>query len=59
MGNFFTTKDVCIQLRIPPYRLQYLFDTRKIPEVKKSTAGFRIYTEEDIKRIREALFNMM
>ena len=59
MGKVITTRDVCIRLQIPRYRLQYLFDTRKIQDVERTSTGDRIYTEDDIKRIREALFNMM
>lgn len=54
-----TSKAVCIRLNIPFYKLQYLFDAGKIPELPRSTSGDRIYTEDDIKRIREALFKMM
>ncbi len=59
MEKIFTSKDVCRQLKIPFYRLQYLFDSGKVRDVSRTTTGDRIYTEEDIQRIRRALFQVM
>lgn len=56
MNKILTTRDVCIRLQIPRYKLQYLFDARKITDVARTTTGDRVYTELDIIRIRHALF---
>ncbi len=57
MKKILTTRDVCVRLQIPRYKLQYLFDARKIADVERTTTGDRIYTELDIIRIRSALSN--
>ncbi len=59
MEKIFTSKDVCTILNIPFYKLQYLFDSGKIRDVSRTTTGDRLYTEEDIQRIRKALFEVM
>jgi DNA-binding transcriptional MerR regulator len=53
-----TSKDICRELKIPFYKLQYLFDTGKIRDVQRTSSGKRIYREEDINVIREALFEV-
>ncbi len=58
MGRVLTSKDICRELKIPFYKLQYLFDTGKVREVQRTSSGKRVYTEEDIKPIREALFEV-
>ena len=58
MGKILTRKDVCQRLRIPFYKVQYIFDSGKIRDVARTTTGNRIYTEEDIKRIKEVLFGI-
>ncbi len=58
MGKVLTSKDICIELKIPFYRLQYLFDTGKVRDVQRTSSGKRVYSEEDIKVIREALFEV-
>lgn len=59
MGKILTSKDVCQRLKIPFYKLQYLFDSGKIRDVDRISTGDRVYTEVDILRIKEALFEMM
>jgi hypothetical protein len=59
VGRTLTSKDVCRELNIPFYKLQYLFDTGKISDVQRTSSGKRIYDKEDIKVIREALFEVM
>ncbi len=59
MGKVLTSKDVCRELSIPFYKLQYLFDTGKVQDVQRTSSGKRIYSEVDIKVIREALFGMI
>ena len=58
MGRILTSKDICRELKIPFYKLQYLFDTGKIRDVERTSSGRRIYSEEDIKVIKEALFEV-
>ncbi len=58
MGKILTSKDVCQRLRIPFYKLQYLFDSGKIRDVDRISTGDRIYTEADIRRIQEVLFGV-
>ena len=59
MRRVITSKDICRELKIPFYRLQYLFDTGKVRDVQRTSSGKRIYTEGDIKVIGEALFEVM
>lgn len=59
MGRVLTSKDICQELKIPFYKLQYLFDTGKVRDVQRTSSGRRTYTREDIKVIREALFEVM
>ncbi len=59
MEKILTSKDVCRRLGIPFYKLQYLFDSGKIRDVDRISTGDRVYTEEDIKRIKEVLFGML
>ncbi len=58
MPKILTSKDVCRELKIPFYKLQYLFDTGKLREVKRTSSGRRIYTGGDIKIIKEALWEI-
>ena len=58
MATVLTSKDVCKKLGIPFYKLQYLFDTGKVRDVERTSSGKRVYKEEDINIIREAIFNM-
>ncbi len=58
MGRVLTSKDICRELKIPFYKLQYLFDTGKVRDVQRTSSGKRVYTEKDIKMIREALFEI-
>ncbi len=58
MGRILTSKDICRELNIPFYKLQYLFDTGKVRDVQRTSSGKRIYMEDDIKDIRQALFEV-
>jgi len=58
MATVLTSKDVCKKLGVPFYKLQYLFDTGKVQDVERTSSGKRIYKEEDISIIKEAIFNM-
>lgn len=59
MERILTSKDVCRELSIPFYKLQYLFDTGKIQDVQRTSSGKRIYTDMDIKVIRKILFEVI
>ncbi len=58
VGRILTSKDICRELKIPFYKLQYLFDTGKVQDVQRTSSGKRIYTEGNIKIIREVIFDM-
>lgn len=53
--EFLTTKDVLERFQIPYHRLAYLFSSRRVPEVRKTSSGSRLYGEGDVERIRAAL----
>ena len=53
--EFLTTKDVLERFQIPYHRLAYLFSSRRVPEVRKTSSGSRLYSESDVDRIRMAL----
>jgi DNA-binding transcriptional MerR regulator len=53
--DILTTKDVLERFQIPYHRLAYLFASRRLRQVKKSSSGGRLYTERDVERIRAAL----
>jgi DNA-binding transcriptional MerR regulator len=50
-----TTKDILERFQIPYHRLAYLFASRRVPEVRRSSSGGRVYGEQDLERIRMAL----
>lgn len=50
-----TTKDILQRFQIPYHRLAYLFSSRRVPDVRKSSSGGRLYTDRDVERIRAAL----
>lgn len=53
-----TSKEVCAELRIPYYRLDYIFRNRLIREPQKLASGQRIFTDADVLRLKEKLFEM-
>jgi DNA-binding transcriptional MerR regulator len=53
--EFLTTKDVLERFQIPYHRLAYLFTSRRVPEVRMSSSGSRVYSGGDVERIRVAL----
>ncbi len=58
MEKILTSKDVCRELKIPFYKLQYLFDSGRVRDVSRTSTGNRIYTEEDVMVIKKALFDL-
>ncbi len=53
-----TTGEVCRELNIKPYKLDYIVRNRLVPEPQKTGSGHRLFSSEDIKRIKEKLFEM-
>ena len=51
-------KAVCEELKIPYYRLDYLIRNRLVPAPQRLSSGQRVYTDEDVRRIREKLFEI-
>jgi hypothetical protein len=58
LAKILTSKDICRELKIPFYKLQYLFDTGKIRDVERTSSGKRVYTKDDVKVIKQALFEV-
>lgn len=51
-----TSGEVCEVLKIEPYQLAYLLETKQIPLPRKTLLGRRLYfTEQDLQRIRNRL----
>jgi DNA-binding transcriptional MerR regulator len=53
-----TTGQVCKELNIKPYKLDYLVRNRLVPEPQKTGSGHRMFSNKDINRIKEKLFEV-
>ncbi len=53
-----TTGQVCKELNTKQYKLDYLIRNGLVPEPRKLASGQRIFSDEDIKMIKEKLFEM-
>ena len=53
-----TTGQVCRELNIKPYKLDYLVRNRLVPAPQKTGSGHRIFSDKDIRRIKEKLIAM-
>ncbi len=53
-----TAGQLCRELGIRYYRLDYLIRSGYVPEPKRLDSGQRVFSEEDIKIIKEKLFEM-
>ncbi len=53
-----TTGQVCKELDTKPYKVDYLIRNRLVPEPKKLASGQRIFSDEDVQRIKEKLIEM-
>lgn len=53
--NLYLMGDVARRLGVPPHRVAYLYLTRKLAEPEIRMGGRRMFTEEDIERIAQAL----
>ena len=51
-----TAGQLCRELGIRYYRLDYLIRSGYVPEPKRLDSGQRIFFDEDIKTIKQALF---
>ncbi len=53
-----TAGQLCRELGIRYYRLDYLIRSGYVPEPKRLDYGQRVFEDEDVKRIKEALFGV-
>lgn len=54
--KFYAAKDICKIFNIPKYKLEYLFTSNRLKRDEFTTlSGQRIYTVEDIDKIKKAL----
>jgi len=51
-----TAGQICRELGIRYYRLDYLIRSGYVPEPKRLDSGQRVFTDEDVKIIKERLF---
>lgn len=55
-STILTSGEVCEVLKIEPYQLAYLLETKQIPPPRKTLLGRRLYfTQEDLERVRQRL----
>ncbi len=52
-----TAGQLCKELGIRYYRLDYLIRNGHVPEPKKLDSGQRVFSEMEVKAIKEVLFN--
>ena len=53
--ELFLISDVARRLDVPPYKVAYLFLTRRLVEPKLRLGNRRIFTNGDAKRVAKAL----
>lgn len=53
-----TAKEVCKELGIPYYKLDYMIRNGLVPGPRVLANKHRIFTNKDVQRIREKLFEM-
>ncbi len=51
-----TSGQLCKELDVKYHRLDYLIRSGYIPEPKRLASGHRVFTDEEIKKIKEVLF---
>lgn len=54
-----TAKEVCKELELKYHRLDYIIRNGYVPEPKKITSGQRVFDEQDMRKIKEVLFERM
>ena len=55
MERLFTTKDLCKELKLQRYQFSYLVEQLILPESKLRLGGRRIFSEEEVKAIKEII----
>ena len=54
-----TAGQLCRELNIRYYRLDYLIRSGYVPKPKRLDSGQRVFDDQDVKRIKEILFERM
>ena len=54
-----TAGQLCRELNIRYYRLDYLIRSGYVPEPKRTDSGQRVFNDQDVKKIKEVLFERM
>jgi len=54
-----TAGQLCRDLNIRYYRLDYLIRSGYVPEPKRLNSGQRVFTDEEITKIKEVLYERM
>ncbi len=54
-----TAGQLCKELGIRYYRLDYLIRSGYVPEPKRLDSGQRVFEEQDVRKIKEVLFERM
>lgn len=54
-NDLYLISEVADRLNVPPHRVAYLLITRKIEEPKLRMGNRRVFTNEDAKRVADAL----
>ncbi len=53
-----TAGQLCRELGIRYYRLDYLIRSGYVPKPKRLDSGQRVFEDEDVRKIKEKLFEM-
>ncbi len=53
-----TAGQLCRELNIRYYRLDYLIRSGYVPKPKRLDSGQRVFEDEDVRKIKEKLFEM-
>ena len=51
-----TNGQLCRELNVKPYQIEYLIRSRLIPVPQKTDSGHRLFSDEDVERIKDMLF---
>ncbi len=54
-----TAGQLCRELNVKYYSLDYLIRNGYVPEPKRLDSGQRVFDDQDVKRIKEVLFERM
>lgn len=53
-----TTGKLCRELNVKPYQVEYLIRNMLIPEPQKTDSGHRLFSDEDVERVKEKLLDI-